>query len=159
MDFSTADSKKSVKLFDALQSPVSCTVTIIYVNIDPGWPIIPAVIETDRIAALVERVLFVFVPLAALLYPMSKFLPQIYDWIMHSRIMRLYDEMRSIGSEVEAEGQGHDIKAMIARLDQLEERGNGLQLPRFYAIMLYTLRSHINLIRDRLEMKPDKRPH
>jgi TRAP-type uncharacterized transport system substrate-binding protein len=109
------------------------------------------------IATLVERVLFVFVPLAALLYPMSKFLPQIYDWLMRSKIMHLYDEMRSIESEVEAPGQGHTADAMIAKLDQLEQRANGLRLPRVYAIMLYTLRSHINLIRGRLAMKSDKK--
>jgi TRAP-type uncharacterized transport system substrate-binding protein len=40
------------------------------------------------IAALVERVLFVLVPLAALLYPMFKFLPQMYDWFLRSKIMR-----------------------------------------------------------------------
>ena len=109
------------------------------------------------IAALVERVLFVFVPLAALLYPLSKFLPQIYDWIMRSRIMRLYEEMKLIESEVEA--RGTDTRALIMKLDQLEERANGLRLPRYYAVMLYTLRSHINLIRGRLEMKPDRNPH
>ena len=111
------------------------------------------------IATIVERALFVFVPLAAVLFPLFRFLPQIYDWIMRSRIMRLYDEMRSIESEVQAHGQGHDTDALIAKLDQLEERANALQLPRFYAIMLYTLRAHINLIRGRLAMSADKKPH
>jgi TRAP-type uncharacterized transport system substrate-binding protein len=111
------------------------------------------------IATLVERVLVVFVPLAALLLPMSKFLPQIYDWIMRSRIMRLYEEMRLIESEMEAQGQGHDADAMIAKLDQLDERANSLRLPRFYAIMLYTLRTHIDLIRGRLARSPDRKPH
>jgi TRAP transporter TAXI family solute receptor len=111
------------------------------------------------IAALVERVLFVLVPLAAVLYPLFTFLPKIYDWIMRSRIMRLYEEMRSIEGEVEAQGQGYDADTMVAKLDQLEVRANALQLPRFYAIMLYTLRAHINLIRGRLAIKPDSTPH
>jgi len=111
------------------------------------------------IATLVERVLVVFVPLAALMYPMVKFLPQIYDWIIRSKIMRLYDEMRLIEGEMEAPGQGHDADAMIAKLNQLEERANSLRLPRFYAIMLYTLRTHIDLIRGRLLSSPDRKPH
>ena len=109
------------------------------------------------IATIVERVLFVFVPLAAVLLPLFKFVPQIYDWIMRSKIMRLYDEMRSIESEVEARGQ--DAHIMIAKLDQLEERANNLRLPRFYAIMLYTLRAHINLIRSCLATVGDKKSH
>src|ERR1019366_10570518 len=110
------------------------------------------------IAALVERVLFVFVPLAALLYPMFKFLPQMYDWFLRSRIMRLYEEMRLIESEMEGQGHGHNTDAVIAKLDQLEERTNALRLPRVYAIMLYTLRSHINLVRGRLAKSPDREP-
>jgi TRAP-type uncharacterized transport system substrate-binding protein len=107
-------------------------------------------------ANLVERALIVFLPLAALLYPMSRILPQLYDWIMRSRIMRLYEEMRSVESEMEAPGRKHDADAMIARLDQLDERANNLRLPRYYAVMLYTLRSHISLIRGRLASRSDR---
>ena len=53
------------------------------------------------IATLVEKVLVVFVPLAILLYPVFKLLPKAYDWLMQSRILRLYDEMRSIENEIE----------------------------------------------------------
>ena len=111
------------------------------------------------IATLVEKILVVFVPLAVLLYPMLKFLPQIYDWFMRSRIMRLYEEMRLIESEMEAQGQERNTNAMTAKLDQLEERTNALRLPRVYAIMLYTLRMHINLVRGRLARSPDRKPH
>ncbi len=45
--------------------------------------------------------LVVLLPLAAVLYPMFRFLPQIYDWAMQSKIRRLYDEMRAIESEME----------------------------------------------------------
>jgi hypothetical protein len=89
---------------------------------------------------------------------MFKFLPQMYDWFMRSRIMRLYEEMRLIESEMEAQGHGHNTDAVIAKLDQLEERTNALRLPRVYAIMLYTLRSHINLVRGRLAKSPDREP-
>ena len=111
------------------------------------------------IATLVERVLVVFVPLAALLLPMSKFLPQIYDWFMRSKIMRLYDEMRLIESEMEVQGQGHDAGVINAKLDQLDQRANRLSLPTTYASMLYGLRSHIDLIRGRLARSPDRKPH
>jgi TRAP-type uncharacterized transport system substrate-binding protein len=110
------------------------------------------------IATLVEKILVVFVPMAALLYPMFKFLPQIYDWIMQLKIRRLYDEMRLIESEMGAEGYGHDADVMIAKLDRLDERANRLRLPRVYASMLYTMRMHINLVRSRLASPPDRQP-
>jgi hypothetical protein len=109
-------------------------------------------------ATLVERVLVVFIPLAVLLYPMFKLLPQMYDWIMQSRITRLYDEMRSIESEMESEGQGHDFDKINAKLEELSTRANRLSLPTTYASMLYTLRSHIDLVRSRLALSANKNP-
>jgi TRAP-type uncharacterized transport system substrate-binding protein len=109
-------------------------------------------------ATLVERVLVVFIPLAVLLYPMFKLLPQMYDWLMQSRILRLYDEMRSIESEIESEGQVQNLDAIGAKLDQLNQRANQLRLPTTYASTLYTLRSHIDLVRARLLSSHDTRP-
>jgi TRAP-type uncharacterized transport system substrate-binding protein len=108
------------------------------------------------IATLVERLVVVFVPLAALLYPLFKFMPNIYDWFMRSKIIRLYDEMRLIENEMEDQGPVHDGNEIYAKLDQLDQRANRLNLPIAYASMLYTLRSHIGLIRDRLLVGSDK---
>src|SRR5208283_4231934 len=48
------------------------------------------------LATLVERVIVVFVPLAAVMYPLFKLIPNTYDWIMRSKIEKLYVEMRSV---------------------------------------------------------------
>ena len=101
------------------------------------------------IATLVERMLVVLLPLAAVLYPVFKFLPQMYDWAMQSKIRRLYDEMRAIESEMESQ-TGNNVDAIDAKLEDLNQRANRLSLPTSYASMLYTLRSHINLVRGRL---------
>ena len=102
------------------------------------------------LATLVERFLVVFLPIALLIYPVFKFLPQIYNWFMQSKIMRLYHEMRSIESELDAEGSGGNTTALSTRLDQLDQRANSLQMPTTYASTLYTLRSHLDLVRARL---------
>jgi hypothetical protein len=102
------------------------------------------------IATLTGRLLVVIIPLAALLYPFFKFPPLMYDWIMRSKITRLFDEMRSLEREMEARGQGHDSDALIAKLDRLDQRANHLRLPTTYESMLYLLRAHIDLVRERL---------
>jgi len=53
----------------------------------------------------------VLIPLAALLYPVFRFLSQAYDWMMQLRIRRLYDEIRSIESEMEVQGTEIDASA------------------------------------------------
>jgi len=104
------------------------------------------------IATLVEKTLVILIPLAALLYPVFKLLPQMYDWTMQLRIRRLYDEIRSIESDME--GPQFDANALNAKLDQIDQRANHLQLPTVYASNLYTLRSHIDLVRTRLAKIP-----
>jgi hypothetical protein len=88
--------------------------------------------------------------LIALLYPGFKFLPQTYDWMMQLRIRRLYDEIRLIESEMEAQGTDIDRSALNTKLNLIDQRANHLQLPNVYASSLYTLRSHIDLVRTRL---------
>jgi TRAP-type uncharacterized transport system substrate-binding protein len=102
------------------------------------------------VATLVEKVLIVLVPLAALLFPVFKFLPQSYDWMMQLRIRRLYDEIRLIESEMETQGTEIDRSALNAKLNLIDQRANHLQLPNVYASSLYTLRGHIDLVRTRL---------
>src|SRR6516225_3621805 len=78
------------------------------------------------VATLVEKVLVVIIPLAALLYPVFRFLPQTYDWMMQLRIRRLYDEIRSIESEMEVEGTEIDASALNAKLNMIDQRANHL---------------------------------
>jgi TRAP transporter TAXI family solute receptor len=110
------------------------------------------------IATLVEKMLVVLVPLAALIYPAFKLLPQAYDWMMQLRIRRLYDEIRSIEGEVEAQGPAFDPGILNMKLDEIDKRANHLQLPTVYASSLYTLRSHIDLVRARLAPGPETNP-
>jgi hypothetical protein len=111
-----------------------------------GRPVLQAYLPF-WMAALVERFLVVFVPVLVLLYPALNLLPRTYDWLMQSRIRRLYDEMKSIEREL-ASGEGRDV--LNARLDRLYQSASELQLPVKYASMQYTLRMHLDLVRARI---------
>jgi len=112
-----------------------------------GRPVLQAYLPF-WMAALFERFLVVFVPVLVLLYPAFKLLPQGYDWLMQSRIRRLYDEMKSIERELVS---GHAPPgALNAKLDRLYQSASELQLPVKYASMQYTLRMHLDLVRARI---------
>jgi len=102
-------------------------------------------------AVLIGRALFVLVPLMAVVYPMFKFLPMIYDWTMRSRIRRFYREMRSVENAMEDKSRQLDASAMTAKIDELEQRAIHLRLPNAYDSALYTMRVHIGLLRSHLE--------
>jgi TRAP-type uncharacterized transport system substrate-binding protein len=112
-----------------------------------GRPVLQAYLPF-WMAALVERFLVVFIPALVLIYPAFKLLPQAYDWLMQSKILRLYDEMKSIEGDLASGGEAPG--ALSARLDRLYQSASELQLPAKYASMQYTLRSHLDIVRDRI---------
>ena len=103
------------------------------------------------IAVLIGRALLVLVPLAAVTYPIFRFVPMAYDWMMRSRIERLYREMRSIENTMEDRIHELDASTMKAQIDQIEQRAIHLRLPGAYDSSLYTMRVHIGLLRSHLE--------
>jgi TRAP-type uncharacterized transport system substrate-binding protein len=107
-------------------------------------------------AALIGK-LIVLIPILAVLYPIMKSLPRLYDWVMRSKILRMYGELRLLEDEMtDPRTTGRDIREMIARLDRLQGQANHLRMPVAYASMLYGLREHIDLVREGLKKYADK---
>jgi TRAP-type uncharacterized transport system substrate-binding protein len=101
-------------------------------------------------AVLMGKALVVLVPLVAVAYPIFRLLPVLYDWMMNSRIDSLYGEMRSVENAMEEHAHELDAPAMMARIDQLEQRAIHLRVPTSYDSSLYAARIHIDLIRSHL---------
>jgi len=100
------------------------------------------------IAELTGKLLILVIPILGVLYPMTQFLPRLYDWAMKSKVLRMYGELRFLEDDIDDARRGkRDTSQMIARLDELEEQANRIKLPVAYASMLYSLREHINLVR------------
>jgi hypothetical protein len=102
------------------------------------------------LAVQVDRLLIIIIPLIGLMYPLLRFMPFVYDWSMRRRIYRLYGELWLLEHELETTGSGHSAGDLNAKLDRLEEKANHLRLPKAYVDMLYRLREHILLVRERL---------
>lgn len=99
------------------------------------------------LANLIERMWPVLVTLIAVLLPLSRILPPLYELRVRSRIFRWYGQLREIESSV-----GHRPADELARdLTALEERVGHITVPLSYADELYALRGHIQLVRGRLE--------
>ena len=60
---------------------------------------------------------------------------------------------------MDAQGSGHAANAIVAILDQLDQRANRLRVPTAYASAVYTPRSYIDLVRERLSISADRQPH
>jgi len=69
--------------------------------------------------------------------------------LMQHRVSRVYGYLKTVEAEL-AEGTVKDPVAVIAKLDELDARARKLHTTAAYMSMVYTLRAHIQLIRDRL---------
>jgi TRAP transporter TAXI family solute receptor len=100
-------------------------------------------------ASLVGHLLVLLIPTIAVLYPMFRFLPGTYGWLMRRKIARLYGELRFLEDEI-TDGGSTDRAQLTARLDWLEQQANQLRMPIAYESMMYLLRHHISIVRNRL---------
>jgi TRAP transporter TAXI family solute receptor len=107
-------------------------------------------------AELVGKLVILLIPILGVLYPVMHFLPRIYDWAMRSKVLRVYGELRVLEDATSrAQSNETDMHEMMAQLDRMEEQVNHLTMPITYASMLYELRTHIDLVRERLKKHAD----
>jgi TRAP-type uncharacterized transport system substrate-binding protein len=105
------------------------------------------------LANLFDRLWVVVVALAALVIPLSKIVPPLYAWRIRSRVYRWYGQLRAVEQAMEnaPEDRRAEVQAaQLQRLDEIENRVNHISIPLSYADALYGLRSHINLVRQRV---------
>ncbi|PXW98540.1 TRAP transporter TAXI family solute receptor [Sphaerotilus hippei] len=108
------------------------------------------------LANLIDRMWVVLVSIVAVLIPLSRVVPPLYTFRIRSRIFRWYALLRRI--EEEAGEPRHDARALMDRLQDLDDRVQGLSVPLSHADELYSLRSHIALVRRRLTTLPEAGP-
>ena len=101
-------------------------------------------------ANLVDRMIVFLVPLIALVLPLARVLPALYQWRIRSRIYRNYGELKFLEAEVTQAADHSKTADYMARLDKIEERVNLMRIPLAYHEQMYTLRGHIDLVRARI---------
>ena len=86
------------------------------------------------------------VSIIAILIPMSRVIPPLYEFRIRSRIFRWYGQLRAVE---DAQGE-RPADQLVRDLDAIEQKVGNVTVPLSYADELYALRSHINLVRRRL---------
>ncbi len=101
------------------------------------------------VAAILTQLALLLIPILGIAYPVLQGAPAIYAALMQHRVSRVYGHLRLLEMEM-AEGKAVDTAAMLKEIDALDARARRLQTGATYMSMVYTLRAHIQLIRDRL---------
>jgi TRAP transporter TAXI family solute receptor len=102
------------------------------------------------VANLIERLLVLLVPLIAVLIPVMRIMPAVYDWKVKRKVFRWYRELKAVEIEARRNPDKVDTAALLAQLDEIEDGVDATQVPLTYWDYVYTLRGHIGMVRARL---------
>lgn len=103
-------------------------------------------------ATLVDRMIVMLVPLIALVFPLVKVFPPVYRWRVRSRIYRWYADLKKIEARLDKDKADPDLAQAI---HQLEDEVKQVETPLSYTDELYHLRTHINLVSERIKNLAD----
>ena len=104
-------------------------------------------------AVFIDRMVVMLVPVLAVLIPVVRFTPTIYAWRVKSRIYRWYGQLKVLEIDMESAKTAEEVRALVGRLDVIEESVSHLRTPLAFSDYLYNLRSHIELVRSRLDKR------
>lgn len=106
------------------------------------------------LAGVTERLLILLIPLLVVVFPLFRFLPAAYQYLIETRIYRLYGRLRVLEQELEDAGSGQ-LDHLATELDDLGREASHLSVPLHYSQRLFILKSHIASARGEV----DKRLH
>jgi TRAP transporter TAXI family solute receptor len=102
-------------------------------------------------AVLLDRLKILILPFLALLIPLFRIAPPLYDWRTRSKIYRWYAVVREIDTAVQEKASAGEAQSLLDRLANLEREVTSVSVPLSYTGELYNLRLHIHLLQQRLE--------
>ena len=90
----------------------------------------------------------------ALLLPLTRALPALYVWLIRRRLTYWYRQLKTLERNLDSGGAKYDAGALQAEFERINSGVRRIRVPLFYSDKLYDLRGHIDLIRQRLAMRP-----
>ncbi len=104
-------------------------------------------------AVFIDRMVVMLVPVLAILIPVVRFTPTVYAWRIKSRIYRWYGKLKVLEIDMQSAKSAEEVRALIERLDAIEQSVSRIPTPLAFSEYLYNLRSHIDLVRARLDRR------
>jgi TRAP transporter TAXI family solute receptor len=99
-------------------------------------------------ANLVERMWLALGIIVAVLLPLGKIAPPLYEFRVRSRVFRWYGQLREVEERWEKDAPAAELLQELATMERHVEK---VIVPLSYADELYALRNHIDLVRQKLQ--------
>lgn len=108
------------------------------------------------LAVWVGRFIFLVIPFLAIVLPLLRTAPKIYFWRLRQRIYRSYGELKHLETQIGPNPTIQEYEDFLLRLDAIEARVNKIRVPQSLTEYVYSLRLHIQLVRDSLTATAEK---
>jgi len=108
------------------------------------------------LANLIDRMWVVLVSIIAVLIPLARVVPPLYEFRIRSRVFRWYRQLRNIEDALRSKSAS--TAELLDEVNKLDAKAQHITVPLSYADQLYGLRSHIQLVRERLSSAKEAPP-
>lgn len=99
--------------------------------------------------------LLILIPLLAILIPASRALPALYVWLVRRRLVYWYRQLKALERRLDSRGAKLELETHQADLERIDGAVRRIRVPSYFSNELYDLRLHIDLVRQRLRMRPN----
>jgi hypothetical protein len=100
------------------------------------------------------KIILLAIPILSIAIPLSRFLPLLYTWMIRQRLLRWYDRLKELEFMLDHSPSAEQVAEVDAGLKRIDRAVQRLKLPRHYSDQLYNLRSHIELVAQKLTPRP-----
>lgn len=102
------------------------------------------------LAAFLDRMLILIIPLIAVLMPFSRVVPGLYGWRFRSRVYRWYRDLGALEAEIRGGATPEARARCLEKLEWIEGQVERIRLPLAFVQHRYILLEHVELVRRHL---------
>jgi TRAP-type uncharacterized transport system substrate-binding protein len=103
--------------------------------------------------SLIKKIVAVILSCAVVLVPFSRIVPNISTWAVRNRMRDLYRRLRLVETELQTDLAASQLDVLQSDLERIEQSANNLGVPIRHSDLFFELKTHINLVRQRLELR------
>lgn len=98
----------------------------------------------------VQRAIAVLLTGVAIGLPLLHFVPQTYNWMTRRRLFYWYAELRALETSLGSATSYKQLVQKLAEIERIEESLSKIHFPLTFADQVYTLRGHIDIVRQKI---------
>lgn len=103
------------------------------------------------LAAWFDRFIFLVIPVVAFVLPLIRTLPKLYFWRLRTKIYQRYGELKFIETQIRPNATEAEKEQYLKQIQQIEDRVEKMNMPKNFSEYVYSLKGHIQFVRDRVE--------